>query len=326
MADAVVMVDPAGRIALTNAAFRAMFPVPFQPVDAHGQPIPDEATPWAAAARGDPCEMEFMVQDPDGTQRWFEATGRPIDGGPGAQGGAAVIRDITDRSIHRLQEEFMSVASHELRGPLTVLNGYLTMLQRSLSGEIDAERLRSYLDQARHQTERLQILVRDLVDVTRLQQGKISLQLGPVDAAEVAKQAVAAARQIAPGSPIEAQLPEEPVTVRGDATRLEQVLLNLLTNATTYAGDSGPIELSLTARDGEAAMTISDRGPGIPPEDLPHLFGRFYTGANQGREGGLGLGLYISRELVDAMDGSISVESEIGKGSAFTVTLPLADV
>jgi signal transduction histidine kinase len=142
----------------------------------------------------------------------------------------------------------------------------------------------------------------------------------------VAKQAVAAARQIAPGSPIEAQLPEEPVTVRGDATRLEQVLLNLLTNATTYAGDSGPIELSLTARDGEAAMTISDRGPGIPPEDLPHLFGRFYTGANQGREGGLGLGLYISRELVDAMDGSISVESEIGKGSAFTVTLPLADV
>jgi two-component system CheB/CheR fusion protein len=270
--------------------------------------------------------MEFTVQRPDGTRRWFEGRGRPIRGGSGTQGGVAVIRDITDRSIHRLQEEFMSVASHELRGPLTVLTGYLGMLQRSLDRERDPEKVRQYLDQARHQTERLQVLVRDLVDVTRLQQGKIQLQMGPVDAVEAARQAITSAQQIASEPPIEAQLPDTAVIVRGDSTRLEQVLLNLLTNATTHAADSDKIEVSVSSQDGEAVLSVRDGGPGIDPQHLPHLFTRFYTAATQQSDAGLGLGLYISQELVDAMNGSISVESSTGEGSTFTVRLPLADV
>jgi two-component system CheB/CheR fusion protein len=325
MADAVIVVDRSGRTLLTNTAYQSMFPGSFQPLDANGQPLRQEALPWMAAARGEDCEMEFMVQEWDGRRRWFEARGRPIDGSLGAQGGMAVIRDITDRSIHRLQEEFLSTASHELRGPLTALNGFLSMAQRALGSQVDMDKLRSYLERARHQTDRLQILVRDLVDVTRLQKGTIRLEMGPVDALEVARQAIDTAQQLASEPPITPNLPGEPVMVQGDATRLEQVLLNLLTNAQTYAPESEAIELAIASSDGEAAITVCDQGSGIPEGDLPHLFTRFYTGTNESAAG-LGLGLYISQELVDAMNGTISVESGEGKGTTFTVRLPLADV
>ncbi|HXT36586.1 MAG TPA: HAMP domain-containing sensor histidine kinase, partial [Chloroflexota bacterium] len=172
----------------------------------------------------------------------------------------------------------------------------------------------------------LQRLVNDLVDVGRLTNGKLHLTIEPTDLAAVAREAVEIERAAASEYPLRLEGASGPLIVRGDPTRLRQVLLNLLNNALTHAPGS-PVEVSVRSEPSTAAVQVQDHGPGIAPEALPHLFKRFYQATDAGLlpTTGMGLGLYIAREIVEALGGEITVRSEVGDGAAFTVRLPLME-
>ena len=234
--------------------------------------------------------------------------------------GVVVIRDITERTLRRRQDEFLALASHELRTPLTPLAGYLQLIQQA--GDLD--RSRRFAALAHHQTQRLNRLVGDLLDVGRVHGGKLHLVVEPLDVGALVAR-VCASVEIAFVVPIRLEMPTTPVMVCGDAVRLEQVLLNLLTNALTYAPQSPFIDVRLAQTAEEAVLDVEDYGPGIPAPALPHLFSRFDQVEQRERpsQQGLGLGLFICHQLVAAHEGSITVRSGEGEGSMFTVRLPL---
>ncbi|HST87377.1 MAG TPA: chemotaxis protein CheB [Ktedonobacterales bacterium] len=335
LGDAVLVVNRAGEVVLTNAAYERMFGAAcaaFAPEDDAGCRLSREATPQWRAARGETFTMEFTLTLDDGTRRWFEASGQPIRSAGEELGGVVAIRDITERSLHlRLQDEFVSLASHELRTPLTPLSAYLQLLGRLLADQPDDAPARVYTERAERQVRRLKHLVLDLLDVRRLQNGGFSLELERVALDQVAAQTVEAAQTMTMELTIRLERPNTPIFVAGDAARLEQVLLNLLTNAITYAPHSKFIDVRLRRAGGEAELRVRDYGAGIPATDLPHIFSRFYQverGNDRPSRRGLGLGLYIAHELVVAHGGRIEVTSvegtREGHGTTFTIHLPLA--
>jgi two-component system CheB/CheR fusion protein len=256
-------------------------------------------------------------------RRWFEATGQPIQSEGLDQGSVVVIRDITERSVLRMQEEFLALVSHELRTPLTPIHGYLTLLSRLLETEGADERAQHYLARVQEQMQRLQRLVDDLLDVGRLREGKLQLDREPVDLVPLVQGLVEALQAATEGPRVELAVAEDPLVVAGDAARLSQVVLNLLTNAVKYAADSERIDVRLRREAGEALLEVQDYGPGIPAAAQPHLFDRFYQAARRTAQDGLGVGLFITRELVRAHGGTIEVRSNEGAGATFTVRLPL---
>jgi two-component system, chemotaxis family, CheB/CheR fusion protein len=337
MGDAVEVVNTAGDVVRSNAAYAQLSggaKTPLVPQDAQGQPLPPDQAPRARAARGETFSMQFTLPAPDGTRRWYEANGQPLQNG--AAGYAVlVIRDITLSSQHRqLQDEFLALASHELRSPLTSIQGYLELVQDLLSRHPESdERLAIYAAKAQHQGRRLVALVADLVDVTRVQSGKLSLDLAPLEMGVLAAHAVDTARELARDMAqqhtrsITLEPSPTPLWVHGDAGRLEQVLLNLLTNALKYTPPTAPIAVRLSQSDGRVALAVQDEGPGIAANQLAHLFARFYQGARSdtATRSGLGLGLFICHELVTAHGGRLEVHSTAGIGTTFTVWLPLIE-
>jgi two-component system, chemotaxis family, CheB/CheR fusion protein len=366
LGEAVLVLDRAGRVAFINARYAELFgaEAAFAAEDAEGRPLPPEATPQERARRGEAFQMTFTR--PGGAagapRRWYEATGRPVhdadtvavETGPagGGEGDSVlVIRDITDRTLRQLQDAFLAVVSHELKPPLTSIGGYLELLARGLAASADADtnatapatapapdpaRLAGYARTARAEVRRLQRLVDDLLDASRLEGGTLHLERAPTDLAAVVAQAVETARLLADGRLVrlerpgeragDAPAPASPLLVDGDAARLEQVALNLLTNAVTH-GPGATIAVRLRRVDGMAELEVRDDGPGIDPAAQAGLFTRFYQAGREAASAsarqGLGLGLYIAREIVEAHGGHISVASAPGQGAAFTVRLPL---
>ena len=242
--------------------------------------------------------------------------------------GVVVIRDITERTLRHLQDAFLGLASHELRTPLTPIRGYLQMLSRRLQERGDHEQEQRYTGLVRAQVERLTGLIDDLLDVGRLEGGKLGVAAVPLELTPMIARVVETLRPdaAAQGQDIVLEAPAAPLRVRGDAERLEQVAFNLLTNALKYAPGSPEIVVRLAREAGQAVLAVQDAGPGIPAEALPHLFERFY----QVRPGalsrqGLGLGLFLTRELVAAHGGTIEARSTEGAGATFIVRLPVLD-
>ncbi|HEV7216612.1 MAG TPA: ATP-binding protein, partial [Chloroflexota bacterium] len=322
LSDAVLVVDAAGRPALANRAYDEFFGAPATPIpalDVAGKPLPPDESPAARAARGETFSMEFALETAEGGRRWFDARGQTINS-EGQRQGVIVLRDVTERSLRRLQEEFLALASHELSTPLTVIRGYLQMLVRAL--DRDPERARECAQTAVSQVEQLSLIARDLVDVARLQGGQLRITLQPVDLVTIVRQVADLAPTLAENPPVRLAAPEGPLLVRGDAGRLQQVLLNLLTNAFRYASEGEHIDLRLLRRGDRAEFQVQDYGPGIDSEQLPTIFSRFVQGAHANRSG-MGLGLYIAREIVTLHGGAIQVDSAVGAGATFTVALPL---
>jgi two-component system, chemotaxis family, CheB/CheR fusion protein len=318
--DAVLVMDATGMPVLTNRAYAELFgPVGFVLEDEWGDPLPERETPQGRAAREESFGLSFVVRRADRSRRWCEANGQSLRY-EGETHSVVVIRDITERTLRRRQDEFLALASHELRTPLTPLAGYLQLIQQ----EGDLDRSRRFAELAHHQTQRLNRLVGDLLDVGRLYGGKLHLAVEPLDMGALVAR-VCASIEIGSPAPIHLDMPTMPVMVRGDAVRLEQVLLNLLTNALTYAPQSPFIDVRLGQTAEEAVLDVEDYGPGIPAPALPHLFSRFYQVEQRERpsQQGLGLGLFMCQQLVAAHEGSITVRSGEGEGSVFTVRLPL---
>ncbi|WNG38184.1 PAS domain S-box protein [Archangium violaceum] len=222
----------------------------------------------------------------------------------------------------QLRDEFLSIASHELRTPLVSISLQLELVHRLLSPE-SRRQVETRFSVVRRQLGRLSSLVNDLLEVSHISAGKLELELADVDLVQLAREVIERMHVVFQQSGCEVTLhaPSEPLRGQWDAARLEQVLINLLGNATRY-GQGRPIRVSIRADNDRVWLSVRDEGIGIAPQDLARIFGRFERAVSRRHYGGLGLGLYITRQIVEALGGQVRVESELGRGSLFEVFLP----
>ncbi len=233
---------------------------------------------------------------------------------------ASVMRDISGRrQVEKMQREFTTLITHELKAPLTSLKGFAQLLQRRR--EYDASAVEVILGRTNH----LERLINDLLDVASTDSGKLSLRRAHVDLVTIAGRNVEQARSTTTAHEIRFDAPREAIVGWWDSGRLSQVLQNLLANAIKYSPYGGRIDVAVASDDGIGRITISDTGVGIPAGALPHIFDRFYRveAVEHSTVQGLGIGLYIARTLVEAHGGQISAASNPGHGSTFTISLPL---
>ena len=229
------------------------------------------------------------------------------------------------RDAIRLREEFLSIASHELRTPITAIQLHVQELLRALARNpegIPPERLRHGLEVVDRQVKRQMHMVKELLDVSRLGEDRLVLRPEPLDLAVLVREVAERFEQelARTGSRLTLHAPA-PVPGSWDRLRLEQVVTNLISNAVKY-GQGKPIDLTVESGDGRARLAVSDAGIGIAPEHLERVFGRFERAVSERNYGGFGLGLWITREIIEAMGGRISVSSTLGVGSTFRVELP----
>jgi PAS domain S-box-containing protein len=333
---------------VADARMRALFWLPPEgPVsleDALARVHPDDAARVRAAIAaalagedGGRYRVEPRLVSPRGEERWVDARGQAsfAEGRPVRFLGT--VLDITARKrveeererlvaelgeAVRLRDEFLSIASHELKTPLTSLSLRLQAFGR-LTPEDAARRMGADLDVMRRQLVRLNALVNELLDVARISTGRLLLDPEEVDLQAVVREVVGRFHEEAErsGTPLEVHA-EAPVRGRYDRLRLEQVLTNLLSNALKY-GPGKPVRVGLGAEGGWARITVRDEGIGIAPEAAARIFEKFERAVSERNYGGLGLGLFVTRQIVTAMGGKVGVHSRPGEGATFTLELPL---
>ncbi len=239
-----------------------------------------------------------------------------------------VIRDQLTQLSQALKwrDDFLSIASHELKTPITSLRLQTQMTVRSLNQSegrsLSPEKLEKYITTSNKQLDKLTRLIDDLLDTTRIRAGKLTVEPEEVNFSLMVNEIVDRFRdQLADANcPLNVDI-ENDVLVLCDPFRAEQVIVNLISNVIKYANGK-PVSVSLNQKDSRAYLTIKDSGPGIPPEKLETIFERFKRGNKHEGISGLGLGLYIAKQVMDAHSGSITVKSTLGNGSAFTINFP----
>ncbi|HEX2211692.1 MAG TPA: HAMP domain-containing sensor histidine kinase [Longimicrobium sp.] len=230
------------------------------------------------------------------------------------------------RELDRLKAEFVSVASHEIKTPLSVIRGYVTLLADGIYGEVNGQQQKT-LEAVNAQTDRLARLVHRLLDVSRFEAGGARLELREIDLHAFFDELTSDFRVLAVQNGIDFPVrlaPDLPPRILGDEDRLSEVLGNLLSNAFKFTSSGGTIRVDARRHDGGVQVEVEDTGVGIPAEKLPRIFEKFYQVENdaQPRSVGSGLGLAIAREIVEAHGGTISADSQEGRGTRFRVFLP----
>ncbi|MFC8683902.1 ATP-binding protein [Brevibacillus porteri] len=236
-----------------------------------------------------------------------------------------VYRDFTNEyEINQMKSEFVSTVSHELRTPLASVLGFAELL---LTKELKPERQQRYIATIYQEATRLTTLINDFLDLQRMESGRQTYELENVAIDQVIREIFGLYRVQSPLHRFELDLQMEQTVVYGDQAKLRQVFMNLISNAVKYSPHGGRVRVSCRQDGNRLVVVVQDEGLGIPPEAIPHLFTKFYRVDNSDRReiGGTGLGLAIVREIVHMHHGEVAVTSESGKGSTFTVTLPLAE-
>jgi PAS domain S-box-containing protein len=261
----------------------------------------------------------------DGSERAFRLRTTPMrDNGHHLLGAVTILEDITHlREIDRLKSEFIATASHELRTPLTSVQMGVHLLLEGALGDL-TENQNEVLQACRQDCERLDKLMRDLLDLSRIEAGESQPQLAPVRARDLIAAVAEELRPQVEGKRLELRVdvPFDLPRVMVDRLQIERVISNLVINALRHTTQGG-IKISAEQRDSHIAVSVCDTGSGIPTEYLPHIFDKFVQ-VPDAPTGGAGLGLTISKSIVEAHGGQISVQSQVGRGTTFTFTLPLA--
>ncbi|MEO7801621.1 MAG: PAS domain-containing protein [Ginsengibacter sp.] len=268
-------------------------------------------------------ELIFPLRRHDGVYRWFLTRAYPVKDSKGnIERWIGTNTDIDDqRKVLEQKDEFISIASHEMKTPLTAAKAYLQLLEMSL-GESNGK-LKVYARKANDSIEKLNQLIVDLLDVSKIQEGKINYNFTPFNLNELIESTVEDMQHSFPGhTMIKSGKTDNPVT--GDKDRLQQVVINLLSNAIKYSPDSKEIYINIEETTGEVTLSIKDKGIGINKQHLQKIFDRYYRVEDEGTKfQGLGIGLYISNEIIMRHKGKMWVESDHGKGSTFYFTIPI---
>lgn len=238
-----------------------------------------------------------------------------------------VFRDVTrERELARLKDEFVSLASHELRSPLTSISGYVDLLLESDLQRLDEEQ-QDFLAVVKRNVDRLLRLVNELLDLSRIEAGRIDIRRAPTNASAIIQQAVTLIKPqaTAKGQTLLFTPPVGLPNASCDPERLAQIMANLLSNAHKYTPAGGTITVTIQAQDGAIRTSVEDTGIGLSPQEQSELFTRFFRANNAAtREArGTGLGLTITKTLVELHGGQMSVTSSPGRGSTFSFTLPV---
>lgn len=240
-----------------------------------------------------------------------------------------ILRDLSkEKKLEQMKIDFVSMASHELKTPLTSIIGYLSVFLNENKSKIPAEDL-LLLDKAFIAAKQLQTLVANLLNVNKIEKDQLSVSPEPIDYLPIINKAIEDLRNQANQKNIVISVipPNEIIPkVLADPVRTNEVVVNLLSNAINYTQAGGKVEISIKVSPVEITTTIADNGVGIPAEAIPHLFNKFFRVSNQLQKAsrGTGLGLYISKSIIEKLHGRIWVESELDKGSRFSFTLPVA--
>ena len=329
VAEGIVAVDAEGKVSLINPQAAALLQIGNPGavgLSIHDLPLPAHVTQQFGHCllTNETCSAEFALKNP---QRHLVLQVAPVAAGEKERWGAvAVLRDVTEaRRLDEMRRRFISDASHEIRTPLTAIGGFASAIADG-TAETDEERTRSAARIVR-EVERLNRLVNDLLDLSRIESGAQQLDLEEVDLPEIIMGTVEGLEsQIQErGISVETDLPSDLSKVLADPDRVYQVLVNLVSNALRFNTPEGKIVITAGPVNGFVRVAVQDTGRGIPPDEISQIWERFHR-ADTSRDrqaGGTGLGLAIVRSIVEAHGGSVSAESAVGKGSTFSFTLPI---
>lgn len=339
IADGVIIVGPDGEVVRTNATarmilryspFEMTLPLNERIASLHGQiasgrPLNTEEMPVPRALRRETVRGAIMVFH--GTDRpvWVSMSAAPILTSTGELLGAvATLTDIT--ALHDLEEQrddYLRMISHDLRGPLTPIVGHAAWLQRWLASK-GLEREARNAEIIATNAQRMNSMIEELVDTARLEAGRLPIRTELLDPWPLITDIVERVGTAEERSRLVVRCTNPVPRVAVDAERLERVVVNLLGNALKYSLPGTPIIVSVRSADGGVVVSVEDQGVGIAPDEADHVFDRYYRAGTAGKAEGLGLGLHIARLIVEAHGGHIWVESEAGKGTTFSFSLPAA--
>ncbi len=276
---------------------------------------------------GDACDSLIVTKA--GERRWIRHADTPIRDRDGAPKACVVVaHDVTTEvQTEQMKKDFVAMVSHELRSPLTPLKGFLASLLQG-TAEDSAEARREYYRIMLRQADKLERLITDLLDVSQIDSGALLVESSAIELTKLVAEQVNEVAAQHPKRSVRFVEPDTPILVKADGFRTQQVILNLLSNALKYSPADAPVEVGVLGVGGEGIVSVKDRGSGILQADQGRVFERFYRVENgpDRRTGGTGLGLYIARQLVEAMSGRLWLVSRPGEGSTFSFSLPRVDV
>jgi two-component system phosphate regulon sensor histidine kinase PhoR len=320
----IVTVDGTGHIDSVNAAAGTIFDFGSRPVIGRAtiEVVPSFELDRRVrdALAGHPSRGRVSLNGPNGTRVLTIAT-IPFDGSEGA-----LVIATDETRLHELEQtrrDFVSSVSHELRTPLSSIN---LMIETILANDGDEEALDMFLPRIKREVDRMVALVEDLLDLARSEWGRLRLRREDVDLASVAGNIMKTFEPRAAQIGVKIALEGETARIDGDPDRLAQVLVNLIDNALRHTPAGGSVTIAVERLDGAAVLTVKDTGVGIPFNDLPHVFERFYVvDRSRARDtAGTGLGLSIVKQIVEAHGGTITADSEFGLGATFRCVFPTA--
>lgn len=322
MSEGVVMIDKGGAVDLANPAAEKLLGASLP----SGKRLIEQVRDYELHRLLDNCLKTGQLQQGEfeatRSRRYLVATATPM---PALAGVLVVLHDATElRRVEKTRREFVANVSHELRTPLASVKAAVDTLQEGALEDRQAATV--FLQRISSEVDRMARLVSDLLELSRLESGQVMPHLTQTDITRLIDEIreslfmAAEAKEIA----IEVDASPRPLLVEADSDMVRQVLFNLLDNAIKFTQAGGRVTITARKRESGVAVTIADTGIGIAPEHLPHIFERFYKVEKSRAGGGTGLGLAIAKHIVQAHGGEIRVESEEGKGSAFTFTLPVS--
>jgi PAS domain S-box-containing protein len=337
--DGILVVDGGGRVLLWNPAMAAVTGVDVD--EAHGvlselvhavgmdgELVDPLAGTFALTPEAPRADVEMAFVRPDGEQRWVRCSHAGLFDDGRLVRDVVIVHDVTkQKEVERLKADFIATVSHELRTPVTPIKGYADLLRRR-GDKMTPEKRNECLDIIGDRVNHLARLVEDLLLASRISSPKTPTHDVSMEAADlVALVRRSAGDFTADAARLNIVLPEAPPLVACDPMRAVQVIGNLLSNALKYSPGTTQVDIAVTAYDGAARVSVTDRGRGIPADQLERVFDKFHRVEDPltMTTGGTGLGLYIARQLARAMNGDIHLRSTLGAGSTFVLVLPLAE-